>query len=119
MFLRFPGSFCNESVALRAHANGHGDPAIRCRNNSIQDCQALIVCKPVRFTHHSEHHDPSASSVGGAINQAFEWRKINLTVPIERGRQHEMDTIQASVSGQVVLHLVWRMVSTNTFIFNY
>jgi hypothetical protein len=106
VFLRLSGSFSNERVALRTHADGHGNSAIRGRNNGIQDRQTLIVCKPVRFTHYAKYHDTRASRVGGAINQAFERRKIDLTVPIERGRQHKVDTIQASVSGQFVLHVV-------------
>jgi len=109
MFLRFFGPFGDEGVAFRAHADGHGDPAIRGRHNGIQDRQTLIVRKPVRFPHHPEHYDARASRISGAINQAFEWRKIDLTVPIERGRQHEVDTIQASVSGQVVLRVFWRV----------
>jgi hypothetical protein len=119
MFLRLSGSSRNKRVALRTHANGHGDATIRGRNNGIQDRQALIVCKPVRFTHHAEYHDPCASRVGRAINQAFERRKIDTTVPIERCRQHEVDTIQASVSGQVVLHMVWQVVSADTFTGKY
>jgi|TARA_B110000263_G_scaffold39847_1_gene31504 hypothetical protein len=111
VFLRLSGSFTNERVALRTHADGHSHPAIRGRDNGIQDRQALIVCKPVRFTHHAQYHNALASSVGGAINQAFKRHKIDFTVPIERGRQHKVDTIQTSVGGQFVLHVV----SADTF----
>ena len=59
----------------------------------------------------AQYHNALASSLGGAINQAFKRHKIDFTVPIERGRQHKVDTIQTSVGGQFVLHVV----SADTF----
>jgi hypothetical protein len=52
------------------------------------------------LSHDAQSNDARASGVGGAIDQSFKRGDIDISVFFKRGRQHKVNTVQASIGGQ-------------------